>query len=153
VIVRAAVADDAPAMARVHVAAWERAYRGLVADAEIAARTPAAREAMWREVLTGGAIAFVAERTGTVVGLCSLLGSDISALYVDPQHWRTGVGSALLAAGLARLRAEGQTVATLWVLEANDPARAFYTRFGFTPDGARSEVGGAPKVRLRLELG
>jgi hypothetical protein len=33
IVVRRATLDDAPAIARVHVAAWQRAYRGQMPDA------------------------------------------------------------------------------------------------------------------------
>ena len=65
--------------------------------------------------------------------------AEISALYIDPSRWRSGVGRALLAEALARLRAAEWSEVTLWVLAGNAPARAFYERFGFAADGAEVE--------------
>jgi GNAT superfamily N-acetyltransferase len=62
-----------------------------------------------------------------VVAYLAASGAHIDQLFVDPDHQRTGLGSALLAAMLDRqLRP-----ATLHVFAENGPARAFYERFGF----------------------
>lgn len=65
---------------------------------------------------------------------CAVEGSDVNAsllapLAVMPQWQRQGVGSALVNAGLRRLRDEG--VVAVFVL--GDPA--YYSRLGFAPDG------------------
>ena len=87
-------------------------------------------------------------------------GRPRSALYIEPSRWRAGVGRALLAEALARLRAAEWSEVTLWVLAGNSPARAFYERFGFAADGAEVEhvpsgvaPAAAPRAhRLRLTL-
>lgn len=62
----------------------------------------------------------------TIVAYLAANGAHIDQLFVDPDHQRTGLGSALLAAMLERrLRP-----ATLHVFAENRPARAFYERFG-----------------------
>lgn len=53
-------------------------------------------------------------------------GNLIHALYVHPERRRQGVGRALLA----QAKAETNEL-RLWVLEANQPARAFYAAQGF----------------------
>ncbi|MGW5051131.1 GNAT family N-acetyltransferase [Actinokineospora sp. NPDC004072] len=57
-------------------------------------------------------------------------------------------------AALDCLRLAGCTLATLWVLERNERAMAFYASRGFTPDGAtRPDVIGGVRVRdLRYRL-
>lgn len=57
--------------------------------------------------------------------------AEIGAFYVDPHHWREGVGNALLPAALAELSGNGWCDMVLWVLPENRPALAFYDRFGF----------------------
>jgi GNAT superfamily N-acetyltransferase len=161
--VRRATADDAAAIAAVHVAGWEGAYRGLVPDAWFEERTLENRTSMWRRVLgdVRSAVVFVAEDGGTVVGLASAQlpsrdadadedTAEISALYVDPDHWRAGAGRALMDALLAELSVRGFETATLWVFEANPRARAFYGVCGFVADGARQ--GEPPELRLRRSL-
>jgi ribosomal protein S18 acetylase RimI-like enzyme len=62
-----------------------------------------------------------------IVAYLAASGAHIDQLFVDPDHQRAGLGSALLTAVLERrLRP-----ATLHVFAENRPARAFFERFGF----------------------
>ena len=62
-----------------------------------------------------------------IVAFLAAIGAHIDQLFVDPDHQRVGLGSALLGAMLERrLRP-----ATLHVFAENTPARVFYERFGF----------------------
>jgi ribosomal protein S18 acetylase RimI-like enzyme len=141
-MIRAAGPADAEAIAAVWVRSWQTAYRGLVPDAVLDALSLDARRALWRDRLSRGEPALVAERAGAVAGYCRVLSpsrdddagegvAEIAGLYVVPR--RRGLGSALLRAALEPLR--GRQV-TLWVFRENHAAQAFYARFGFTPDGA-----------------
>lgn len=60
----------------------------------------------------------------------------------------------MLRAGLAGLEQAGFSQVTLWVLDANERARRFYQRFGFTDDGTRKDavLGGATLVEIRYRL-
>ena len=166
-VVRRAGPADAAAIAQVHVRAWQVGYRGLVPNAILDAMSVADRERRWREILgrEDGASAYtlVAERDRHLIGFCSAIApsrdddagartAEIAALYVAPEHWRSGAGSALLRAALQGLRDDGWREVTLWVFAANLRARAFYEQFGFAPDGrevldART---GREEVRLLL---
>jgi ribosomal protein S18 acetylase RimI-like enzyme len=162
--VRQAVPEDASAIAAVHVGSWQAAYRGLLPDELLDGLSAAQREVTWREAMTGDAppAVYVAVVDGAVVGFCAVaapgrdsdVGDDtaeIGAIYVDPGLWRTGVGRALMDVALRDLRADGWRWVTLWVLAENEPAREFYARFGFEPDGAEltHEPSGGREVRLR----
>ncbi len=59
---------------------------------------------------------------------------ELVAIYLRPQLWGIGVGSRLHQAGTAALAARFN-VATLWVLDSNELAHAFYERHGWRPDG------------------
>jgi len=79
------------------------------------------------------------------------------ALNVHPTAWRRGVGTELLQAVLERLRLLRFTAATLWVLEKNSRARAFYEAAGFTKEGAErteTDLIGSPlhEIRYRTTL-
>jgi ribosomal protein S18 acetylase RimI-like enzyme len=164
--VRAGVAADANAIARVHVRSWEAAYRGVVPDAVIDRFSVEDRERTWRERLSvRGAPSFtlVAEHDRRLAGFCSVIlpsrdddagerTGEVAAVYVDPDDWRAGVGRALLEASLSLLRQQAWDDATLWVLASNERARAFYERFGFVPDGARMQDERGAEVRLRATL-
>lgn len=66
-----------------------------------------------------------------------------------PEVRGRGYGAALLAAAIARLRADGSTL--LWC-NARTTALAFYRSFGFTTVGQEFEVVGVPHYRAVLEL-
>jgi GNAT superfamily N-acetyltransferase len=94
-----------------------------------------------------------------VVGTAKVPEGDLGELYeldVDPHHWGTGAGRALLAAAHGELARLGHREAVLWVLPGNDWARRFYEVAGGTHDGVRrtSDVRGVvvPAVLYRLRL-
>jgi GNAT superfamily N-acetyltransferase len=165
--VRSATPEDAPAIARVHVASWQAGYRGILPDEVLDDLSVAERSERWHGYLTdpdNDIRTLVACDGDEVVGFVSLVAesrdddvgqgtAEIAALYVDPERWRRGTGRALMDAALEALRRTGATEAALWVLEGNDRGRAFYAAYGLTPDGARqaSDVG-APEIRLRCAL-
>ncbi len=167
VAVRDAVVADARAIAEIHVRAWRAAYAGLLPDELLAAMSVRVREDRWQRILAAAdsrAFTLVAGPAGVALGFCSVLPSrdddatertgEIAALYVDPGRWRQGIGHALVAGALERMARAGWTEATLWVLDGNAPALAFYRAHGFADDGARArhEPSGRAELRLRAVL-
>jgi ribosomal protein S18 acetylase RimI-like enzyme len=81
---------------------------------------------------------FVAERGGEVVGYVSGGPSDdgdvalLGAIYVDPEHWGCGAGSALLDAFEGFCRREGYDSIVLRVLAENEVGTSFYEARGYT---------------------
>ena len=67
---------------------------------------------------------------------------EVYTLYVDPDSWGQGFGSALMA------EVPVGEVVSLWVVERNSRAREFYGRHGFAPDGAREAGHHVPVIRL-----
>ena len=57
---------------------------------------------------------------------------EVYVIGVNPTHQGTGLGRALLVAGLRSLAARGLTQAMLYVDAANTPAIALYSSLGFT---------------------
>jgi ribosomal protein S18 acetylase RimI-like enzyme len=87
---------------------------------------------------------FVAETDGGVIGVVvagpvrdAHICGHVSRLYVDPDHWRQGIGTMLHHRALAHLRLHDFRRATLWVLEANTRARAWYEHLGWRLNGER----------------
>ena len=161
---RQARAADAPAIANVFLACWRDAYTGVVPKPVLIAMDAKAALQLWKQVLgqpTAGGETVVAETSGAVTGVIRF-GRDpddaahghVFSLYVDPAAGRSGVGGALMERGLSWFRTQGLDEATLWVFEANAPARAFYARHGWAPDGGtRVEPEfQAPEIRLRRRL-
>lgn len=87
----------------------------------------------------------VALRNQTIIGFVALVPSrdpdatestgEVMALYVDPQVWRIGCGTALLDAALQAAGKCQYRNLTLWVLDSNSRARSFYAARGFAHDG------------------
>jgi len=160
--IRRATPDDAPLLARAQVEAWHKAYRGIVPDAYLQSFSIKRRTECFRQSLaTNSEETYVAEVANQVVGFLTLgkcrdsdvdpkTTGEIWGIYLSPEHWRKGVGRFLSEQGETMLASRGFSVATLWVLEANDQARRFYEAVGFEPDGATKEVKlGAPLTAIR----
>ncbi|MPY40370.1 GNAT family N-acetyltransferase [Streptomyces phyllanthi] len=72
--------------------------------------------------------------------------------HVDPDHWRTGIGTALHTACVERWRADGRSTATLDVHVDNRRAQAFYARQGWTPDPAYPPAEDDHHLFLRFDV-
>jgi ribosomal protein S18 acetylase RimI-like enzyme len=155
-----AMPEDAPGIACVHVRSWQAAYRGQLPDAMLDALSVDERTAFWRALLgeeRSRSAVIVAEVEGVIAGFASAgpcrdidLGEgsgEIYALYVAPEAWSAGIGRALMEACLSALLADGFPLLSLWVIESNQRARAFYERTGWRADGARKSEGGVAEVR------
>lgn len=145
--IRTADTSDAEAIAKVHVAAWDAAYRRLISDSVIDARTVEVRTRQWRPRLCETErFAYVAcDGVGAIQGFATAVRLDgsgggfesyLQTLYVSPGVWRRGIGKKLLAAIAARLLDAGATNMALRTLRRG-VARAFYERLGaqLVPEG------------------
>ena len=149
--VRAATADDAPAMGRVMVDSWLSAHRGQVPEAAWQQRvdewTPDVSARAWARTFaerTDGDgpvdVMLVAEDdAGVLTGLVSGTAADedssrsiaeIGALYVLTERRGEGIGRSLLRAAAVELAALGFSRLHISVLTANLPARGFYEAMG-----------------------
>ncbi|MCU1592119.1 MAG: family N-acetyltransferase [Frankiales bacterium] len=161
-MVRDARPADARRFEEIRVAGWKAAYSGMVDDDFLASYAVederVVQRERWLADLPAGHVMLVAEAAGGVVGGAILTPSrdddapdaaELLALYIDPARRFSGVGSGLLTAGFARMP---QLLQTLWVLEGNSPARRFYERHGFVPDGGHKLLelpGRPPEIRYR----
>jgi ribosomal protein S18 acetylase RimI-like enzyme len=166
VTVRHARTGDAPDLGLLHVRAWQAAYRGQMPDGFLDGLRPEDRQAGWERALGRDRThdpVLVAERDGRVVGFVVLRAAEdphgageLAAINVDPDHWGTGAGRALLAAAHEELARLGYREAVLWVLPGNRRARRFYEIAGWVADGAERniELSGVtvPEVRYRRRL-
>lgn len=161
-LIRKASEHDATGIARIHVRTWQAAYRGLIPDAYLDGLDPVQRATSWKALIGApNELVLVAVRGERIVGFCSVLPSrdsaappeiaEISSLYVDPREWHCGAGSSLIAAAVDHAASHGFAAVTLWVLSGNVPARRFYAKSGFEPDGVEKldERLGFPVHELR----
>ena len=151
VTIRNAAVDDAEAIAAVHTASLQASYRPLIPDRiahlvldppEVAPRVPG-----WRRCLERPRVSttLVACEDDAVVGFSTLRSTpggntggatgEIWALFVQPSHWRRGIGRLLCERSLADARARGFSGVDLWELESNERARRFFRSMGFRADG------------------
>lgn len=139
-MVRPAEEIDAAAIARVHVATWRTAYRGLLPDDFLASLSESAYEERWRRTLSAGASkVYVAAEGGSIVGFASggreragetNFSGELYAIYVLDESQHRGHGRELVSAMVAGLRKLGFDDMIVWVLRDNAPARRFYERLG-----------------------
>jgi GNAT superfamily N-acetyltransferase len=157
-VVRQGTAEDGEAVARVQISTWQAAYAHVLSPERLQAIPVEPAAEQWRRHPP-----IVAEADGQVVGFVSVgpardeyADGELYAIYVHPDHWSTGAGRALIAAGEMELRRLGHRRAVLWVLADNPRARRFYERAGWVTDGAERgiEIFGetVPEVRYAKTL-
>ncbi len=139
--IRVAEESDARGIAEVHVASWQAAYPHIFPEAFLASLSVTDREEMWKKGLasSNGPI-FVLEKEGRIVGFGSYgipqdedLKEDpktmeLYALYFLGSSVGQGYGSRLMKYAEEQLSPHRISV---WVLDANEGARAFYAKRGF----------------------
>jgi ribosomal protein S18 acetylase RimI-like enzyme len=149
---RDAEPTDATALQAVHLTTWEQTYQVHSTEPWYGKGLAAHVIRDWSEILRsqtarGGGV-LIARSEGQIVAFCQYGPTEdedhgpehvgqIQRLYVHPHRQRAGIGRALLSAAIDRLRERGAGTATLWVLETDQRARAFYERLGWSSDGTR----------------
>ena len=139
--IRMVAHSDVHALARVQVAAWQRAYVGIIPERYLEGYTEQMRREAWTRHLaqpTEGISTFVWESARGVEGFvcvrCVPDACELMALYVHPDAWGEGVGHALHEHAIRELNASEHARAFLWVLADNTRATTFYTRHGWQRD-------------------
>ncbi len=140
--VRPATVRDAKAIARVHATTAQAAYRDLLAQDTLSGPSLEQRQAHWREAIEYSEpqvqvamsgdemVGFVGFDRSRDKGTPSTTG-EIWALYVLPDHWNQGAGTALWDAANDGLKEEGCTKVTVWVPARNERALRFFEHSGF----------------------
>lgn len=150
---RIASPGDENAVAHVHVAAWQVAYRGMIPGEYLDGLSVSNRSDSWRQIIAETDLpstgAFVAADGPQVLGFAhfcpsrdrtaSSLVGEVTAIYVHPDRWGEGIGSRLMQLALESLEQAGFRSATLWVLDVNADARTFYEASGWAVDGATKD--------------
>jgi GNAT superfamily N-acetyltransferase len=143
--IRRATADDADAIADVHVSSWRTTYTGIVDQAHIDALSVADRAAGWKRRLTSTEarapdVLVAVDPNRGIVGFLSGgvisepvpgFDAELHAVYLLQSHQGVGLGRRLVRewAGLAIQRGCGAAVVRVL---AQNPACAFYARLGAT---------------------
>jgi len=143
VLIRRAVQEDAPGIARVHVDSWRTSYAGLIAAEFLDQLSYAKRAELWAQILAkpeDPGIIFVAESSaGEIIGFVSagpgrendpLHTGEIYAIYLLQEAQGQGIGTQLWDAAVHFLLEQGYPSLLVWVLRDNLPARRFYAAAG-----------------------
>jgi len=146
--IRAATPDDAEAIADIHIAAWQFAYKGIMDDALLESMERDRKIAAWAEAIGElGWSVYVAQDNGEITGFIHISEyrdhdmesgrtGEVASLYIKPELIGTGVGGRLFSEGLHRLETRGYSRIALWILEKNERSISFYEKFGFRRDTA-----------------
>lgn len=153
--------EDAAVIARIKVAGWRFAYRGLMPDAVLDGLDEQDHAEGWRRRITAladplGTPRLAVDEAGEVGGVAVAdrvpVGGDeesaaedagigrVRMLYLDPELVGTGIGHRLLTDAHDRLRAAGAQTGQLWVLDGNARAIGFYARHGWELTGRIKDV-------------
>lgn len=137
--IRGAVPADIPAILRVAEQGWNATYEDFLAQETIDTAmsewyTPdTTRELIERE----DTAYFVADRRGDVLGYVSGGPSDeeavatLGAIYVHPDYWGEGIGTALLDEFETFCCQRGYEAIQFGVLAENDVGVSFYRKHGY----------------------
>jgi ribosomal protein S18 acetylase RimI-like enzyme len=137
--ISALAAADVNAVAALARIVWQRAYAGIITQAQIDTMREQRYNAprLLGELETAGIWWDKATLAGQLVAFASTLlvaparEMKVDKLYVDPQWQRRGVGGRLLALAGERALALGCDTLTLAVNKRNANAIAAYTKHGF----------------------
>ena len=142
VTIRPLLIDELEAALRMKNQGWRQAYRGKLGAETLDSLDEGvdAHAEAWRMGFDSqDSVPFVAvDEHGGIVGIAAggaARGEDpptaveLFMLYVLEEYYGTGLGRALTDAAI------GDAAATVWVLEGNERAIAFYRKLGFAPDG------------------
>lgn len=158
-MIRPAEQRDAAAIGRVYCDGWKAAYTGLMPAFFLDALTPENCAPKPDHIAPDRRL--VAEKDGEVVGTVTF-GSgredanllEIQSIYVLPEHWNEGKGSALFRAVFDRAKELGCPGLYVWTLDGNARAKAFYEAMGMnlTGESRELEIAGAylPEVKYQL---
>ncbi|MES1196735.1 MAG: GNAT family N-acetyltransferase, partial [Steroidobacter sp.] len=126
---------------KVHVRSWQIGYEKLLPKQYLDSLNP--RDRASRYDFSHNDInrpcTFVAVDGDSVVGFVTIRASssskskcgELNALYVDPDHWRLGIGSRLLTFAVKRFAELDLESAILWVLKDNARAMHSYEKQGW----------------------
>ena len=153
--------DDAGGIAKVHVDTWKACYKGIVPDNYLDSLNVEKKAKDWRAGLQKGLDeGFVAQMEDEIIGWVTFGKNrdnqsdhifELYGLYVQPTYWGTEVGFTLFNKAIKHLKLNFPKKITLWVLEDNFRARAFYEKNGFKLNQTQKEIEIGDKILLEIQ--
>jgi GNAT superfamily N-acetyltransferase len=147
-MIRTATSADCHKLAVLHILTWQQAYAGLMPqsfleglDLELDNRSK-----QWTHAISENAVSVLLDYDDdTLIGFAACgkcrdsdaepTWGELGALYYLESFWGTGRAPILYHEALEHLKENGNSLVTLWVLDGNSRAIAFYQKHGFTFDG------------------
>jgi GNAT superfamily N-acetyltransferase len=129
IVIRAAEADEAPAVARLHVQADGETYQPIFGP-HFEAVDIDRSQLRWDAALAAGDVLLVAIEEARMIGFAHATPTWMSALYLLATHHRRGVGLQLLLRLCEALQARGITEIGFKAVAGNANAVAFYEAVG-----------------------
>jgi ribosomal protein S18 acetylase RimI-like enzyme len=129
IVIRPVEADEAPAVALLHVQADRETYQPIFGP-HFEAVDIDRSQLRWDTALFAGDVLLVAVEGGRMVGFTHATPTWMSALYLLASHHRRGIGLRLLVALCAALRARGVAEIGFNAVADNTNAIAFYEAVG-----------------------
>ena len=158
--VRAALSQDADAIAHVHVQSWRTTYKPIIPDEYLAGLDEKKWAVQWKEWLDRDIRVYVVELNNEVVGFVSggILRekghsdhAELYAIYLLAQAQGRGLGKVLVKTLSNALMSDGFRTMLVWVLEQN-PATCFYEHLGAIRVLEKEiEIGGANLREIAFE--
>lgn len=147
IVIREATKADIPDIAKIHVSGWQGAYGGIVDQDYIDSKTIEERVQFWSDVFEENEhIPYVGLIDNKIAGFVSfgplrtppagtskirpLYSAEIYALYLYPEFFRKGLGTALIQKSVEQLMILKHRSLCLWVLKGNKRGCAFYEAMG-----------------------
>lgn len=155
VSVRAAWAQDSPAVAEIQVRAWQHNLADILPGDVLAALPVEQFQQQWQHSIARPADArqrvlvaleratvrgFAATSPGTDSDADPVTDAEITELVVDPAHLGVGHGSRLLHAAVDTMRSDNFQRATMWLHASGDLLKHFLSEQGWAADGAHREL-------------
>jgi ribosomal protein S18 acetylase RimI-like enzyme len=137
--IRPADSRDARAIADVHEASWENAYRGLIPHRTLRSMIARRSESWWIETLRSSNAVLIVQVGGKIAGYATLgrnrsralaQEGEIYELYIRPEYQGLGFGKRLFRAARVRLKDFGMKGLVIWALGDNERAIGFYEALG-----------------------
>lgn len=157
--IRPMAADDVEEVSRLYVQSWQAGYKGLLPQFYLDLLSPE----RWQIAFTGQPGSFVLTEGGVIAGHSNARPAadekmpgwgEVQTLYVLPEFWGRGFGTALLDNSVQWLKKQGFDRIYLWALDGNVRARRLYEKYGFTPtsDTLLCQVGNVEVTDIRYVL-
>ena len=155
--------EETKGKAHVHCAAWKEAYRGLLNQGLLDARTLEFSEERALNAFRAGVSTLLAKDGDEVIGFADYgpcrdedmeEAGEVYAIYLLSGYYGRGIGAGLMNAALQSMADFDKVV--VWVLEGNERAIRFYEGFGFRFDGTSQvlDLGGeVTDLRMVLQRG